>query len=302
MWKSLSAVLFCFILSVVLYSSLTDAQTAQRTVNRFQTCRDVNFCCPGRNNTCYAFGPRRDGNVNESKCFCDDNCRAMNDCCIDHESYCEYQRGQDCVLSTWTEWSKCDSQCGKGIQKRKRHVKESAAHGGKPCGHQRQKRVCYNENCEDVQSVEYSARELREVGRILPAEFGIYRTSEVYNPLKGIRKNLPFFTDLKNEVPTVTAYCGTYKITESSSKCTNTTQANHSWANVLKINAEVCAECQPFAMHKHFGMRCKGHGVPGKVTRWRAIDVPHCSGKWELKTIDRACTCNVHQNKDFIFI
>lgn len=97
-------------------------------------------------------------------------------------------------------------------------------------------------------------------------------------------------------------YCGTYKITESSSKCTNTTQENHSWANVLKINAEVCAECQPFAMHKHFGMRCKGHGVPGKVTRWRAIDVPHCSGKWELKTIDRACTCNVHQNKDFIFI
>lgn len=65
------------------------------------------------------------------------------------------------MLSTWTEWSKCDSQCGKGIQKRKRHVKESAAHGGKPCGHQRQKRVCYNENCEDVQSVEYSARELR---------------------------------------------------------------------------------------------------------------------------------------------
>lgn len=94
MWKSLSVVLFCFILSVVLYSSLTDAQTAQRTVNRFQTCRDVNFCCPGRNNTCYAFGPRRDGNVNESKCFCDDNCRAMNDCCIDHESYCEYQRGE----------------------------------------------------------------------------------------------------------------------------------------------------------------------------------------------------------------
>lgn len=46
---------------------------------------------------------------------------------------------------------------------------------------------------------------IAEVGRILPAEFGIYRTSEVYNPLKGIRKNLPFFTDLKNEVPTVTA-------------------------------------------------------------------------------------------------
>lgn len=97
-------------------------------------------------------------------------------------------------------------------------------------------------------------------------------------------------------------YCGTYKITESSYKCTNTTQDHHAWANVLKAGDEVCVECQPFAMHKHFGMRCKGHGVPGKVTRWRAIDVPHCNGRWELKTVERSCTCNVHKNKDFIFI
>lgn len=45
-----------------------------------------------------------------------------------------------------------------------------------------------------------------EVGRILPAEFGIFRTSEVYSPHKDIRKNLAYFQDLMNEVPTVTAY------------------------------------------------------------------------------------------------
>lgn len=47
---------------------------------------------------------------------------------------------------------------------------------------------------------------ISEVGRLLPAGFGIYRISEEYNPHKDIRKNLPFFQDLKNEVPTVTAY------------------------------------------------------------------------------------------------
>ena len=293
----ISEVLFYCLLSIVLYSSFSGAQ-----VKRFQTCGDVNLCCPGRNNTCYAFGPRMDGNFNETKCFCDDNCNAMKDCCVDHASFCDYQRGQDCELSPWSEWSKCQSDCGKGVQKRKRHVVVSSAHGGKPCGHQRQKRVCYVEDCYNIQSVEYSARELKEVGRILPAEFGIFRTSEVYSPHKDIRKNLAYFQDLMNEVPTVTAYCGTYKITESSYKCTNTTQDHHAWANVLKAGDEVCVECQPFAMHKHFGMRCKGHGVPGKITRWRAIDVPHCNGRWELKTVERSCTCNVHKNKDFIFI
>lgn len=288
--------------ALVLLLHISSAQDS-RNMKRFQSCSDVNLCCPGRNNTCYAIGPRMDGNFNESKCFCDDNCKAMKDCCIDHEIYCQSQRGQDCVLSEWTQWSKCESkhQCGKGIQKRKRHVIESAAHGGKPCGHQRQKRVCYIEDCTEIQSVEYSGRELKEVGRVLPASFGIYRISEEYNPHKDIRKNLPFFQDLKNEVPTNVAYCGTYKITESSSKCTNNTQEHQHWATFLKAGDEVCVECQPFAMHKHLGMRCKGHGVLNQSTRWRAIDVPHCYGRWELKKRDK-CTCNIHQDISFILI
>lgn len=84
----ISEVLFYCLLSIVLYSSFSGAQ-----VKRFQTCGDVNLCCPGRNNTCYAFGPRMDGNFNETKCFCDDNCNAMKDCCVDHASFCDYQRG-----------------------------------------------------------------------------------------------------------------------------------------------------------------------------------------------------------------
>lgn len=89
----ISEVLFYCLLSIVLYSSFSGAQ-----VKRFQTCGDVNLCCPGRNNTCYAFGPRMDGNFNETKCFCDDNCNAMKDCCVDHASFCDYQRGMYIVI------------------------------------------------------------------------------------------------------------------------------------------------------------------------------------------------------------
>lgn len=79
--------------ALVLLLHISSAQDS-RNMKRFQSCSDVNLCCPGRNNTCYAIGPRMDGNFNESKCFCDDNCKAMKDCCIDHEIYCQSQRGE----------------------------------------------------------------------------------------------------------------------------------------------------------------------------------------------------------------
>ena len=90
MGKLVAEVFLYSLFSLVLYSSFSGAQT----VKRFQTCGDVNLCCPGRNNTSYAFGPRMDGNYNETKCFCDDNCKAMKDCCVDHESYCDMKRGE----------------------------------------------------------------------------------------------------------------------------------------------------------------------------------------------------------------
>lgn len=85
----------------------------------------------------------------------------------ENNCYIVFISGQDCELSPWSEWSKCQSDCGKGVQKRKRHVVVSSAHGGKPCGHQRQKRVCYVEDCYNIQSVEYSARELKGLCSII---------------------------------------------------------------------------------------------------------------------------------------
>ena len=62
-------------------------------VAAFRTCAEARYCCPGRNNTCFAFGPRMDRDPNETRCFCDQNCAEMGDCCIDYKETCEGKNG-----------------------------------------------------------------------------------------------------------------------------------------------------------------------------------------------------------------
>ncbi|ESO91635.1 hypothetical protein LOTGIDRAFT_121917 [Lottia gigantea] len=59
------------------------------SVSSQRTCKEADMCCKAQNNTCYLFGPRMDGNYNESRCYCDANCLIMGDCCIDFHSHCE---------------------------------------------------------------------------------------------------------------------------------------------------------------------------------------------------------------------
>ncbi|PVD31612.1 hypothetical protein C0Q70_07028 [Pomacea canaliculata] len=40
------------------------------------------------------------------------------------------------------------------------------------------------------------------------------------------------------------------------------------------------------------GMRCMGHGVFAKTTSWKAVDVKHCHGTWEMVQQHEPCTCN----------
>ena len=53
----------------------------------------------------------------------------------------------DCVVSEWSEWSKCDADCDGGFQSRTRTIKVPAAHGGAVCPVLKETRECNTHKC-----------------------------------------------------------------------------------------------------------------------------------------------------------
>ncbi|XP_033747213.1 somatomedin-B and thrombospondin type-1 domain-containing protein-like [Pecten maximus] len=262
-------------------------------------CKEAGFCCDGKNITCHVVmgNPRF-----PRRCYCDSYCQETNDCCPDYNSHCKDGKDKvpvNCEVGLWGKWNECESSCGLGRTERSRQILVTPKNGGKICPKLRQKRRCMGKRCWEVQDVTYQGQELQEIGKILPAEFGIFRTDKQYDPYQGIRKNL--FSRISNEVPPRPAYCSHYKIVESNRHC-NTTDFGKTWANKLQPGNKVCVECQPFAMDKEAGLRCKGHGVYRRPTHWKALDVHHCHGKWIMEEIHGPCTCNVFGDSDFILV
>lgn len=64
------------------------------------------------------------------------------------------------------------------------------------------------------------------------------------------------------------------------------------WTGQLVKGASVCVECQPAAMKQKLGGRCRGHGVLAKQTRWDAVTVPGCRGRWVMKYRRENCQCS----------
>merc|ERR1719476_510971 len=54
----------------------------------------------------------------------------------------------DCVLDSWTGWSKCSANCGGGVQQRLRDVKVAMKHNGKPCSARKETKACNIKACE----------------------------------------------------------------------------------------------------------------------------------------------------------
>lgn len=260
-----------------------------------RTCAEAGFCCSGNNLTCYAFGPTLNSQDAE-KCFCDEECRTYGDCCSDIQGTCENKLRVDCKTGAWHTLQKCSRKCGRGFQIFKRKVIQHARHGGEHCGPLRQKRTCIGTDCIS-QDVNFQKREMEEIGKIIPAKYGIYRKSKKYSPLHDIRKNL----FASNEIPRRPVYCAYFEI-EKAHKACNTSSPLFAWASIMTEGTQVCVECQPFVMHKELGVRCKGHGVYQNTTHWNAIGVPHCRGKWRMLTKHEPCTCNLAGEKDFIFL
>ncbi|PVD31613.1 hypothetical protein C0Q70_07029 [Pomacea canaliculata] len=99
---------------------------------------------------------------------------------------------QDCTVFEWSDWTECDNPCGYGTRRRTRKVDTYPENGGKHCPTLKQRRACVGfdeEFCKQL-NVEHQEEELQEVGRILPMEFGLYRSMKKFDPWKGILKNL----------------------------------------------------------------------------------------------------------------
>lgn len=263
-----------------------------------RSCREADLCCPGQNNTCFVFGRRVDRSFSSKRCYCDSNCIIMGDCCMDYHHHC---KSTDCKVAEWGEWTVCDNPCGYGTRRRIRQIEVPADNGGVHCPVLKQRRACvdYKEEVCAQNRVEEQAEEKAERGRILPLEFGRYRTLKKYDPWKGILKNL--YSKYFNHIFSRPTYRAQFRVTATRPGCEKS-----DWASVLHVNTTVCVECQPVAMNKEIGMRCHGHGVIHENTAWKAVDVPHCHGTWEMISPHEDDHCRFstedEHKRNFIFL
>jgi len=94
-----------------------------------------------------------------------------------------------------------------------------------------------------------------------------------------------------------------FELTSVRSGCNVTgTPAEAEFTEHLVKGATVCVECQPSAMKRQLGTRCRGHGVARKQTRWKAVTVPGCRGRWVMKSRQDDCQCNVQNPNSFILV
>jgi len=53
----------------------------------------------------------------------------------------------DCIVSSWSAWSRCDKDCNGGLQKQTRYVIRESANGGKQCPPLSQEQPCNSQPC-----------------------------------------------------------------------------------------------------------------------------------------------------------
>jgi hypothetical protein len=262
-------------------------------------CSVLGLCCQGKNNTCRAEGPRM-SNKDSFTCFCDSACGELGDCCTDYKQTC---LPVDCELGEWQDWGECDARCGPGVKQRTRPVVVRPMNGGRPCEPTVEKAACDGTRCKYPRAPG-GIEELRETAKILPAQFGPWRYDKTYNPYMDIRKNLFQHYEAKLDDRDMPSYCAEYELIESRPACQSpeSSTAVLPWTQPLAKGATVCVECQPLAMRRKLGGRCRGHGVAGKETRWSAATAHGCDGQWVMKSVHRDCRCNPHSQLSFIFI
>jgi hypothetical protein len=97
----------------------------------------------------------------------------------------------------------------------------------------------------------------------------------------------------------VYSYYGLYKIVRSSPSCEQ--EDAPEWTKLLATKGTVvCVECQQYAMRKHLGERCHGHGSTQRETRWEASN--GCRGTWQLISEHEAGSCEGDRDTSFILL
>ncbi|OQV22143.1 putative Somatomedin-B and thrombospondin type-1 domain-containing protein [Hypsibius exemplaris] len=253
-------------------------------------CEARKMCCTGRDSSCVVseFHPNsiiEDLDTNRTiRCYCDESCLTLGDCCHDLRSFCGVS---DCIVSPWGNWSHCSSACGVGKMSRRRQVLQESSNGGRVCPALLQSRACFNNDCTKRQ-------EVREVAAILPGIFGAARgENETFDIRHNLRMNYP--KDLQHE--SSKEYCAYFEVTKASKRC-----MLEVWSSQFKVGAQVCVECQKGAMRKNIGYRCKGQGLVNTDTRWSAMLVNGCHGKWQLTEKQENCHCDPNDHNSFIFV
>ncbi|GAV05651.1 hypothetical protein RvY_15750 [Ramazzottius varieornatus] len=289
------AAIFLLIILLSAHSSLhmVDAQLDQWTdTDSYEPlgCRDRQMCCKGRDSSCVVseFHPNsiiEDLDTNRTiRCYCDESCVTLGDCCHDLRSFCG---AQDCEVTPWSDWSQCSSACGVGKMSRRRTVLQESSNGGKACPALLQTRACFNNQCE-------KRHEMREVAALLP---GIFAHARDANETFDIRHNLRINYPKDPAEESSQEYCAHFEVTKASKRC-----KLEVWTSNIKEGAQVCVDCQKGAMRKKLGYRCKGQGLLNTETRWSAMLVNGCHGKWLLKERKADCHCDVNDHNAFIFV
>uniref|UniRef100_A0A8D8SFX0 Somatomedin-B and thrombospondin type-1 domain-containing protein n=3 Tax=Cacopsylla melanoneura TaxID=428564 RepID=A0A8D8SFX0_9HEMI len=232
------------------------------------SCKENKLCCPGRDSACVVQNTPLNSvleDLNEKPCYCDHACLKLGDCCTDFKDACGVT---DCQVGSWEAWSDCDTECGPGTMVRARKVKQEAKNGGKHCPSLTQKRGCLGTNCP------HNPRSaLKETAMLLPIELS--SSKKINETSMDIRENLwEHYTKNQNE-DLSKEYCVVFQVIKISRAC-----KKESHFSSLREGGKVCVRCESQAMRPALGYRCPGHGTMDRSTRWSALSIPHCHGRW----------------------
>ncbi|XP_072163505.1 somatomedin-B and thrombospondin type-1 domain-containing protein-like [Diadema setosum] len=235
------------------------------------------LCCDGKEISCVTQGYRV-GSRYYQPCYCDSACTYTRDCCSDYQQTCQ---AVDCEVSAWSYWSGCSVRCGVGISERRRVVVTEPKNAGEKCPPLRQIKACYSSYCD------ISKKYGNGVALILPHYLGDRREDAEFN----IVKNFHY-----RDRVTFNSYCVYFKLRRVNKHCY--TDSNFQWTDSLTKSKTVCVECNRPA----YGTdgKCHGEGVRKEKSRFAAVDVPGCRGRWIQQSIEENCKCNT--GADYIFI